>query len=408
MGANGLMKLNFICILLLIFIFIPKYALGQKYTVQAETSEVTTYKINTHLQYSLLHMDYASSIIQDTEAWSLKNKKILEVDIVFTAYPKKKQDWLTNYDWLLNKRIEALKTLEPSLKDPLIKWNFILQTACETEEEAKRMFHGAIIKYTLLKSHPKQPSNLGMNTDIEAEVINNSIETVVYGLSSFEDSVVFKTLNRNCWGEMLIINDWTGSMYQYGAQAVLWHRLNFEKNTVKYFVFFNDGNKKLDRQKRIGNTGGIYYAKPDSIEYILKVMKFVAKRGSGGDIPENNIEAILKGIKLFKGYDELVMIADNKAGVRDMLLLEKVNIPIRVILCGAKFNQPIHPHYLEIARKTNGSVHTLEEDITDLQHLKEGEKINLLGIEYIVKKGKLVERRKKVMSYPEKKVLSSF
>lgn len=404
------MNVHFVYILLLIFTIIPKNSLGQKYSVQAETSEVETYKITTNLHYSLLHMDYASSIIQDADLWSLKNKKITEVDIVFTAYPKKKQDWITNYDWLLNKRIEALQTLEPSLRDPLIKWNFILQTACETEQEAKRMFHGAIIKYTLLNTFPKRtPSNVSMNTESDAEIINNSIETVVYGLSSFEDSVVFKTLNRNNWGEMLIINDWTGSMYQYGAQAVLWHRMNFDKNLIKYFIFFNDGNKKLDRQKRIGNTGGIYYAKPDSVEYILKVMKFVAKRGNGGDIPENNIEAILKGIKLFKGYDELVMIADNKAGVRDMLLLEKVTVPIRVILCGTKLNQPIHPHYLEIARKTNGSVHTLEDDLTDLPHLKEGEKTSILGIEYIVKKGKLVENRKKVTLSPfEKKVLSSY
>jgi hypothetical protein len=403
------MKLPLALVLILVTFF-SHNSCGQKYTVQAETSEVPNYTIRTNLQYSILHMNYASSIIQDAETWSLKNKKITEVDIVFTAYPKKKQDWITNYDWLLNKRIESLQAMEPSLKNNKeVKWNFILQTACETEDEAKRMFHGAIIKYTIpYNRSPLTITNPGLNDESNIEVINNSIETVVYGLSSFEDSVVFKTLNRNKWGEMLIVNDWTGSMYQYGAQAVLWHRLNFANNNVKYFVFFNDGNKKLDRQKRVGNTGGIYYAKPDSVEYILKVMKLVAKRGSGGDIPENNIEALLKGIKLFKGYDELVMIADNKAGVRDMALLDKVTVPVRVILCGANTNQPIHPHYLEIARKTNGSIHTMEEDIIGLQSLNEGQKINILGIEYIVKKGKLVERRKKVSTFPEKKVLSSF
>jgi len=230
----------------------------------------------------------------------------------------------------------------------------------------------------------------------------------VYGLSSFEDSVVFKTFDRNTWGKMLIVNDWTGSMHPYGAQAVLWHRLNFEKNAVKYFIFFNDGNQKITRQKRIGNTGGIYYCKPDSIEYLLKVMKFVAKRGDGGDIPENNIEVLLKGIKIFKGYDELVMIADNNAGVRDMILLDKVKVPVRVVLCGLSENQPIHPDYLEIARKTGGSIHTMKEDIVGLNSLKEHEKIFISGIEYSVKKGKLVRQGLRKPATNPKKPLSSF
>jgi hypothetical protein len=194
-------------------------------------------------------------------------------------------------------------------------------------------------------------------------------------------------------------------MYQYGAQAVLWHRLHYEKDAVKYFMFFNDGNQKKDPQKRIGNTGGIYYGKPDSIEYLLKVMKLVAKNGYGGDIPENNIEAILKAIKIFKGYDELVMVADNKAAVRDMILLNKVNVPIKIILCGLEKNQTIHPHYLEIARRTKGSIHTIEEDISGLEFLKEREAITISGIVYKVKKGKLVPANSKSAIHSPIKIL---
>jgi hypothetical protein len=363
--------------------------------LNVNTVEVSTYKVEAKNNYTVLNMGYASFIIQNPEAWEnkTKNKIVEEVDIVFTAYPKKNEEWLTNYDFLLNKRVEEIKKSESSLNGNIkVKWNYILQTGCKSEAEAKRMFHGAVLKYVYKNASSdstaiytfKQESK---NNDLE--VINNNIESLVYGISGFQDSVVFNTFNRNNWKKMLIVNDWTGSMYPYGAQAVLWHRLNYENNAVKYFIFFNDGNEKINRQKRIGNTGGIYYCKPDSIEYLLKVMKLVAKRGNGGDIPENNIEALLKAIRLFKGYDELVMIADNNAGVRDMILLDRVTVPVKIILCGTY--SPIHPHYLEIARKTGGSIHTIEEDIAGLNEIREGEKVSISGIEYVLKKGKLVQ-----------------
>ena len=378
---------------------------GQKeYEVKGETIEMSAYKTDQKYSITILNMGYASHRIQNPEIWNGENRRIVQIDVVFTAYPKNKEDWLTDYDWLLNKRIEAIQKLEPAVKNnPSIKWNFILQTSCKNEEEAQRMFHGAIIKYISPQQRKKDSlafkmKRLKAQPETDLQTINNNIESVVYGFAPFEDSVVFKVFNRNNWGKMVIVNDWTGSMYPYGAQAVLWHRMNFEKNAVKYFVFFNDGNQKLDMQKRIGNTGGIYYSKPDSIGYILKVMKLVAKRGNGGDIPENNIESLLKAIKLFKGYDELVMIADNNASVKDIILLEKVTVPVRIILCGKAPGQPVHPHYLEIARKTGGSVHTLEEDVINLKDLKEGEKIMISGYQYAVRKGKLVQLKTKQVS----------
>jgi len=368
---------------------------GTEYPVQGQTFEVKTYKLDNQYKSAILNMGYASATIQNPEIWKSKNKIPVSVDIVFTAYPRKKEDWITNYDFLLQKRIESVLKLEPELqKRNNIKWNFILQTQCQTEKEAERMFHGAVIKFLSLTPEPIKIKKEGEQATEDITSIYNEIETGVYGFTPFPDSVVLKTFGRNSWGKMLVVTDWTGSMYPYGSQVVLWHRLNFEKDLVKYFIFFNDGNQKLDRQKRVGNTGGIYYARPDSLEYLLKVMKFDAKRGSGGDIPENNIEALLKAIRIFKGYDELVMIADNNAGVRDMALLPRVTAPVRVILCGLNTDQPIHPHYLEIARQTGGSVHTLEEDILNLKDLKEGQKIVIEENEYLIKRGKMVFRKK--------------
>jgi hypothetical protein len=368
--------------------------------INKNTFEVPIYQVNAKQKHVTLSMAYASSEITNKESWNntKKNKIVTEVDLVFTSYPKSKEEWVTDYNYLLKKRIEEIKKIEPSVGNKEVKWNFILQTKCTTEEEASRMFHGAVFKFKFINPskeplassiHKPKPGNI--MEDYEA--IQSEVEEVVYGVSSFSDSIVYKTFSRNNWKNMLIVNDWTGSMYQYGAQAVLWHRLNYDEKAVKNFIFFNDGNEKLDKLKRIGSTGGIYYCKPDSFNYILKVMGLMMKRGCGGDIPENNIEALLKGLRICKDFDEVVMIADNNAGVRDMRLLERVKVPVKIILCGASRCEPIHPHYLEIARKTGGSIHTIEDDITNLSKIREGQMIDILGINYIIKKGKLVRSK---------------
>jgi hypothetical protein len=53
----------------------------------------------------------------------------------------------------------------------------------------------------------------------------------------------------------------------------------------------------------------------------------------------------------------------------------------------------MEPHYLEIARKTGGSIHTIEDDITNLSKIREGQMVDILGINYIIKKGKLVRSK---------------
>jgi hypothetical protein len=53
------------------------------------------------------------------------------------------------------------------------------------------------------------------------------------------------------------------------------------------------------------------------------------------DGPENNIEAILHGIKQNHRIKSVILIADNNATPRDLELLNKVRGPTRVILCGS-------------------------------------------------------------------------
>ncbi|MCS6904975.1 MAG: hypothetical protein RML72_08665 [Bacteroidia bacterium] len=184
-----------------------------------------------------------------------------------------------------------------------------------------------------------------------------------------QDSVVLKTFARHPeWKELMVVTDWTGSMYQYGAQVVKWHKDNLERGTIKHLVFFNDGDdyeksySSLGQSKKMGETGGVYFCTPSDIEEVIRTMEMVMLKGDGGEIPENDIEAILKGMEHFKGqYSSIVLIADNASEVRDINLLYKLKQPVHVIICGDA--TVVHPDYVAIAWKTGGSIMTIDYEV---------------------------------------------
>jgi hypothetical protein len=178
------------------------------------------------------------------------------------------------------------------------------------------------------------------------------------------DSVVFKVLNRHPeWKNMLVVNDWTGSMYGYGAQVLLWHLQNFEKSGIKSLTLFNDGDSKPNYQKKIGETGGIYVENPDNILTIQKKFNFIMLQGMGGDPEENVIEALMTAIQETPFFKEIVLIADNNACIRDIQLIPFIDRPVKVILCGYEPSKGINPDLVYLAKKTQGGIYTLTEDI---------------------------------------------
>ena len=366
--------------------FSPNLAVGQTNRVggiEYTTRLVPVYTFHqSSAAQTVLEMDYASSTIKYPRMWTndVRGKEIYEVDIVFTNYPSNKADWLTNYDTLLNQRVQSVKGLIPELKGKTdVRWNLVLQTDCPTEEAAKERFHGAVVKYRIV-----------LTNKIRQTI--KKVRDIVNGQVPFADSVVFRTFDRNKdWQNMLVVNDWTGSMYPYGAQAVLWHRIHLRSNPrIRHFAFFNDGDLLPDELKVVGQTGGIYLTPADSLVQIARTMKQVMISGYGGDDPENDLEAVWEAMQQVESYGQVVLIADNKSGVRDMDLLDTRDFPpIRVVLCGADSGRAIHPDYLEIAQRTEGSIHTIEEDIEALSSsTQEGSTQQIMGMLYWLKNGK--------------------
>lgn len=203
------------------------------------------------------------------------------------------------------------------------------------------------------------------------------------------DTVVMAVMNRNKWSEKLIVCDLTGSMNPYANQLSAWYQLNYKKEKNLQFVFFNDGDDKPDGSKKIGSTGGIYYQSSKGLDSLVFLMSKVRSRGNGGDCPENNMEALIKGVKMANPYKELVMIVDNNAPVKDLALLKDFKKPVHIILCGANHGF-ILLDYLKIAWKTKGSIHTIEEDLTKIASMLEGESITVGGITYRIMGGEFV------------------
>ncbi len=202
------------------------------------------------------------------------------------------------------------------------------------------------------------------------------------------DSTFFKVMDRHKdWNNILFVTDVTGSMYSYSIQLMVWHKLNYLDNRAAQFSFFNDGNRKSTALKKIGKTGGIYHVKGDTYEDVEKQIYKTMNMGSGGDIPENDIEALIEAVKNCPDAEQIVLIADNWSNVRDIELLEQLHVPVKIIICGSR-STIVNLQYIELAYKTGGSIHTIEQDITNLMELGTGKSIEIGGRYYIIKNGK--------------------
>lgn len=204
----------------------------------------------------------------------------------------------------------------------------------------------------------------------------------------FQDTVVSAVFSRNKdWTNKLVTIDVTGSMAPFNTQVELWYQMNAATENQTQFVLFNDGDNMSNQAKIIGNTGGIYFCNNCTPEELSTKILIAKTKGSGGDGPENDIEALVKGIR--PEHSEIILIADNYSAVRDMALLSQLNRPIRVVLCGALNRRP-HVDYLTLAYATGGSIHTMEQDLVNLSLLIDGEKITIGNQVYMLKRGRFL------------------
>ena len=370
---------------------------------------------------------------------------VTAIDLVFTDFPSGNDLIKLNTE-----RIQNLFTKYPSLKkNKAIAWKVVRQTKGAEKDSALKLFHGFVIYYRPLQNKTTMATDLiklkemlapkdslskrrngfvtGDTTELRKQYEIEDYTTVLklpvkealqylgiderekviykkydslfvylkpFGDSSYKqslkapvDATVIKVLDRMQWKNMLVVADVTASMYPYTGQLLYWLKLHEDERRINQFVFFNDGDDKDDEQKVMGNTGGVYTTASSVFEVVEQLVFKAMSNGNGGAIPENNIEALLKGTAACNNCDAAVMIADNSSAVSDMALLKNLNKPVHIILCGV--HNAVNVDYLNIARSTNGSVHFEAQDI-QLANLKEGEKIIINGRSYKITNGKFI------------------
>ncbi len=204
------------------------------------------------------------------------------------------------------------------------------------------------------------------------------------------NAVLYRFIDQ--WPNKVIVIDVTCSMDPYVDQVLSWLAMKLSKNEKSQYIFFNDGDGKPNHEKVIGNTGGFHHTGDSYMASVLNTLYYAESFGCSGDAPENDLEALLYSTAYMDEYSELVLIADNNSSVRDIELLEHLDVPVRIVLCG--FRTFVHPDYLEIAYHTNGSIHTIEEDILDLRaRVDNDEVIRISNTIYRYRYGKFVPER---------------
>jgi hypothetical protein len=220
-------------------------------------------------------------------------------------------------------------------------------------------------------------------------------------------STFFRLMNK--WKDKFIVVDFTCSMDPYMDEILLWCQLNLDNNETKNYLFFNDGDNIVNlADKKLGNTGGFHYVFENTLDNIIDTLAVARKLSPecSIDYPENNVEALIAAQKLLKKGAELIMIADNYSPVRDIELIDQVKHPVRIIVCGVE--DEINEDLLEIAIKTKGSIHTLEEDFMNISKMKNGDEILINGNVYRYVNGRLFWKRKSQKNDPTQYFSSAY
>lgn len=412
----------------LILFFLSAGCFGQSLEQMANISPnyIEEYNLKTLLPQQLyIATPFAKPIILNPEQEKLlKEKVVFKIELVYTKF--RTSPTFNQVNLNLN-RLKELKKVAPQLfENPLWEYELISQTNGNSREYCNNMFHGFIItlRPNSNKNNLKQEGNYITNlvtTMVKNDSIKNdttpkkfSIKThydlnkgyihdttwyldtfppprppdFFYNHELYKDSTVLNVFDRNKdWKNFVVVTDVTGSMSPYSAQVFVWLKAQTENTKAKYFVFFNDGDDKDSKKKKPLDTKGIYVAENKNIDDVTKTAIKCMERGDGGgENMENDVEAIIEGIKYYPNADAIILVADNMESMRDYKFLDKIKKPVIVILCGTRGR--INVQYLDLARQTKGSVHTSTSDITNLQNIKAGESFFIDEKEYTYENGR--------------------
>ncbi len=302
--------------------------------------EVPVFRKNELANTILLETDYVSSTIKNPKSWpNSTDYKVSQINLVFSKYPADIETWKTNYYVLMANRYKELFKIDSRFNNSTIKYYVVLQTNCQSENEARKLFHGFEIMYTK-STKPnliQRDSKLAAYMNKTGGIKNTELYDVLSGLSV--DST-------------LLVMDCTGSMTSFKNQLLMYiDQFKGEKGVC--VSLFNDDRSKGNT---IGYSGGvkakIFYSSTqlmnqyDSLDLTLP---------NNPDIPENDVEAIVTGIKTFPFVKRVILFRDQESCVRDIDMIKCVQIPVYVF--ADEISKYPNSHTFQIAAITGGAAY---------------------------------------------------
>ena len=219
-------------------------------------------------------------------------------------------------------------------------------------------------------------SSLPAPSPMRTYFVEREITTLLRGNVVDKDSTTYKVLERNKekWSNAVVVCDWTSSMFRYGTQIFAWLNNNQNNQGLKGYVFFNDCNDEGRQLTGSNSVGAMYHTVSKSSDHVLNTMITAVRNGmENTDLQENDLEAIQFAVNEFPNVEEVILIADNRSPVRWPDLMKTIDRPVRVILCGSTITgEAIQQDYIDLARSTRGSIHTMEDDLEDLTGIPNG------------------------------------
>lgn len=429
------MRKILLSILILCYSSTKSQIISITYLLGNEKTFVKCYSVDTSIYMVPLAMKFGSNnFLTDTNFLKIQKSSypIKRIDYVYSKHKNQSSFSQARLDSL---RYLSLKEKLPFLFDNnLTKWKTIEQSDFTSEESAKKLFHGFVVyfkKPALYYDSIKEDFTHELSTEEEIDFIlkilgtrredtaftkildvaekreyiprskrkakkgitykKRSIwnrELEVYPASYlFDTSLVYFNFKHNLmdtivlksfsefsdWQNTLIVEDVTGSMYPYITQTFIWRRLNKNLTNSRYHTFFNDGDSNPDGP--VGNSYGAYFIESTKIKAVEDKVYQTMRKGNGGGSPENDIEAMLRGLKKFQKCEQIVLVCDNNSPVRDLALLKKIDVPVHVVLCGY-YNRAMY-HYIKIAAETGGSLSTMEFTLDNFDGLKRGDSFTI-------------------------------
>lgn len=368
--------------LLLIFLWIGKMTTAQVSMRENirfnDTVKVEKYKtIENGFSFTKIRMTPGEhTILNPKDVAALKNQTIIQVDLVYSDYPVG-----ANFSELNRKRILELYILLPeAFNSSIIDWNIVKQTGVESTNEMQNYFHGFVVYYRKMPTFQEE---------------HKAILDVVEKKVAPQDSSILKVFERQpTWKNMLVVTDVTGSMAPYTAQILLWIKANQKLKTFKQIVFFNDDEENSNTQTNSFDSTGIWTIESSNAD---KVIALAFKAMEKGNHIENDLEAVCYAIKKYpENKNNVVLIADNWENPCDMKLVEflkQQKVPLKIVVCGVQ--DRLNTLYLDLAYATGGSVHTMEEDLTNIAQMGNGKTFKLNGLTFMMSAGKFIQIEKK-------------